>query len=140
MADAKMLNKEKAIARLRAIPDIIKQPVARDLKIEVDALVAAQKRAAPVSDLEKNPGEFRDSIHDYENPDRELSYRIIADAKDEKGRFIGQWIENGHTTPTGTNVPASPSFWVTYRARKKGMRRRLNASARKAAQAAFKGK
>ena len=137
MADAKLLNKAKVFARFARIPDVLSSAAGKQLKIEVDEMVAAMKRAAPVSDVEKNPGEFRDSIHAYDNPDRPLSYRIIADAKDEKGRNIGEWIEFGHTAPNGEHVAAQPSFFPTYRSRKKAMRRRLNAAGRKAAKAAF---
>ena len=123
-----MLNKAKVLARLSATPEALKGPVGEQLLKETDDMVDAMKRAAPVSSsLEAKPGQFRDSIHAYENPDRQLSYRIIADAKDDKGEFIGPHIEHGHRARDGTHVPASPSFFPTYRARKKPMRRRLAA-------------
>lgn len=131
-SNAKMLNLEKVLARLAKVPDAVKDAVAERLQTEVDDLVAAQKRAAPVDKASPDPGKFRDSIHAYPNPDRPLSYRIIADAKDDKGNFIGAHIEHGHRTPSGTHVPASPSFFPTYRARKKPMKRRIAAASRKA--------
>lgn len=143
MADAKMLNKEKVMARLLALPAGMKADVAPVLKSEVEELVAAQKRAAPVDETEKQPGQFRDSIHEYPNPDRDLSYRIIADAQDEHGAFIGPHIEHGHmsTLADGSqkHVAAKPSFYPTYRAKKKGMKRRLNAAGRKSAKRLFPG-
>ncbi len=141
MADAKMIRNAKVWPRFNAIPAQITADVDGQLVVEVGDLVAAQKRAAPVSDdLEKRPGEYRDSIHSYKNPDRPLSYRIIADAKDETGEFIGPHIEHGHLAPDGSHVAAKPSFFPTYRARKKGMKRRLNAAGRKAAKAFNQGK
>ena len=138
MASAKMLNREKIVARLLRIPTAVKAPVAETLKIEVDELVAAMQRAAPVGGpMDPHPGAFRDSIHAYRNPDRDLSWRIIADAKDEHGHFVGKHIEYGHVSPDGVHVPASPSFWPTYRARRKAMRRRLNAAARKVIKSLF---
>ncbi|HTN41813.1 MAG TPA: hypothetical protein VLZ84_11715 [Asticcacaulis sp.] len=136
--DVKMLNKQKVIARLAHLGDYMFNAVQHQLATEVDDLVAAQRRAAPINkDKSDTPGTFRDSIHGYPNPDRPLSYRIIADAKDEKGNFIGPHIEFGHLTIDGKQVAARPSFFPTYRARKKGMQRRINAAARKAAKALF---
>lgn len=132
MAYARVLNREKIVARLAKIPPAVKAAVQAQLKTNVDGLVEAMKRAAPVgSDMERNPGELRDSIHSYPNPQRELSFRIIADAKDVKGRFIGGHVEWGHLTVGGRHVPAVPFFFPTYRAQKKPMRRRLADAARK---------
>ncbi|MDR3512624.1 MAG: hypothetical protein P4L73_13395 [Caulobacteraceae bacterium] len=124
-------NRPKASELFKKLPPILKQAMAVQLKSEVTGLVDAMRRAAPVSDdLEKTPGQFRDSIHEYENPSRELSYRIVADAKDVKGAFIGPHIEFGHLARDGSHVPPKPSFFPTYRAWKRPMRRRMNAAAR----------
>lgn len=128
----KMLNRQRVLARLAKVPAVIQEAAGRQLKIEVDDMVAAMKRAAPVDPNSKNPGNLRDSIHAYPNPDRPLSYRIIADAKDEKGRPIGSNIEHGHRALDGTHVPASPSFYPTYRARKRAAKRRMSAAVRRA--------
>jgi hypothetical protein len=135
--DTKMLNLQKVLARLRRVPQAMQDAAAGQLKTEVDDLVAAQKRAAPVDESSPEAGKLRDSIHAYENPDRPLSYRIIADAKDDDGKFIGSNIEAGHRARDGTHVAGRPSFFPTYRARKKGMKRRMSAASRKAAQALF---
>lgn len=134
---ATMKGKVSVIDRLRRIPDAVRQAVGDQLLTEVNDLVEAQKRAAPVGgEDDPNPGKFRDSIHSYPTPGRPLSYRVIADAKDPKGRNIGRNIEFGHHALDGTYVPARPSFFPTYRARKKGMRSRLAAAGRKAFKAA----
>jgi hypothetical protein len=114
---------EKVLRRYARLAPTQKSAVAKQLKAEVDDLVAAQKRAAPVDPNSDNPGKLRD---------RPLSYRILADAKDEDGKFIGSNIEAGHRARDGSHVPARPSFFPTYRARKKGMRRRLMAASRAA--------
>lgn len=139
MADAKMIRNTKVWARFNAIPDQIAADVGKQLDIETSDLVEAQKRAAPVDIKDDNPGQFRDSIHKYSTPNRPLSYRIIADARDEHGNFIGPHIEHGHMAVDGKHVPAKPSFFPTYRARLKGMRRRLSAAGRKAIKAFSKG-
>lgn len=127
-------NRDKLVARLNRIPKAVQEAAEDALKKEVDDLVAAMQRAAPVGNPAEGaePGKFRDSIHAYENPDKPLSYRILADARDEQGRFIGAHIEFGHKAPDGSHVAASPSFFPTYRARKRAMRRRLSAATRKA--------
>ena len=137
MADAKMLRRERMRQRFAKLPTAMRADVGAQLKTEVDDLVAAQRRAAPVDKTAKEPGQFRDSIHAYPNPDRELSFRIIADAKDENGDPIGGKIEHGHRARDGTHVAAVPSFFPTYRARKKGMKRRVAAAGRKSVKRLF---
>lgn len=140
MATAKMLGKASLLARFAKVPAAIRDEIAPELKKEVDGLVAAQKVAAPVDPtLEARAGQFRDSIHAYETPDRELSYRIIADARDQHGEFIGPHIEAGHMAADGTHVEAKPSFFPTYRAWKKPAQRRLGAVARRAVTGHFAG-
>jgi hypothetical protein len=135
MADAKMLNRAKVLARLRSLPTAVQIGVGSQLAKEVEDLTEAIQRAAPVDGASREPGELRDSVHFYPTPDRPLSYRVLADAKDESGDFIGSHVEAGHRTADGEHVPASPFFFPTYRARKKPMRRRLSAAATKAAKA-----
>lgn len=137
VSQTRMLNLEKVKARLRRIPDAIKVAVGSQLAKEVEDLTEAIQRAAPVSDLDDNPGQLRDSVHFYPNPDRPLSYRIIADARDAKGSFIGPHVEHGHKALDGSHVARVPFFYPTYRARKKAARRRLAGVGTKAAKAAF---
>lgn len=138
MAYAKMLNKQSVLDRLKKIPQAVQDAVGVQLKTEVDGLVEAMQRAAPVGGAgDPHPGALRDSIHSYPTPGRPLSYRIIADARDEKGQLVGAHIEFGHIAANGVHVPAKASFFPTYRARKKPMRRRLAAAARKAIKAQF---
>ena len=133
-SETRMLNLAKVQARLARLPDTMKAAVAAQLAIEADELVAAMQRAAPVDETSDNPGNFRDSIHHYPNPDRDLSVRILADARDAKGKFIGGNIEHGHRAADGSHVAAKPSFFPTYRARKKAMKRRISTAGRKAVQ------
>lgn len=140
MASARMLGVERLKARLRRIPDLVKVAVASQLADEVEGLTEAIQRAAPVSaDREDTPGELRESVHFYPTPGRPLSYRVLADARDADGNFIGPHVEHGHKAADGSQVPRAPFFFPTYRARKKGMQRRLKAAARKAIKAEFPG-
>ena len=139
MADAKLQNLARIQAKLRALPPAAAAALKRQLKTEADDLVAGQRRAAPVQDAASDAGKLRDSIHAYPNPRREISMIILADAKDAKGKFIGSNIEAGHRTVNGGHVAGRPSFYPTYRARKKGMKRRLSAAARAAIRAEYGG-
>lgn len=108
---------------------------------EADALVAAIKANAPTGgDLERQPGELRESVHaqDAQRALRsggvrtELMKSVVADAKDAKGNFIGPHVEFGHMAEGGGHVAAVPFFFSTWRVRKAGMKRRMAAAQRRA--------
>lgn len=139
MAHAKILNRQRHRARLAAIPKAVKDAVAKQLVQEVDDFVAAAKRAAPVDYKSENPGAFRDSIRAYSNPKKGLSYHVIVDAQDADGAPIAAHVEQGHRAVDGSHVAAQPSFFPTYRARRKGMKRRIAAKGRKAIRDAYEG-
>lgn len=134
---AQMKNLERRVAQLARLPDAVREAAEGAFDQEVADLVSAFKRACPVSDLEENPGQLRDSIESYPVPGRPLSARIIVGAKDRKGVKYARYVEFGHTSEDGSYVPAQPFFWPTYRARKKAMRRRMLAPARKAIRQLF---
>lgn len=126
MADAKIIKNAVFWKRFEMLPQQLQIELGKQLAIEAEDMALALRRAAPVSpELEKHPGQLRDSVHDYANPVRPLSYKIIADARDDHGNFIAPHVEYGHLAVNGTHVPAVPWFWPTYRAREKAMRRRL---------------
>jgi hypothetical protein len=121
MAAAKFVNRDKILARFAKMPASVQATAGSTLKVQVDDLLAALKRAAPVSPLEGTPGELRDTIEVYANESRVLSFRIIAAAKDSKGRFYGRYVEFGHTAADGVFIAAQPFWFSTYRAWKRGM-------------------
>jgi len=134
---AKMLGLEAVLDRLARIPIEVRKAVEAQVQKEADDLVAAEKRAAPVSELEDHPGQLRDSIEAYLSPSNPLRRRIIVGARDSKGRLFGSYVEFGHTSPDGSYTPASPFFFPTYRARRKGIRRRIAGAATKALRVSF---
>jgi hypothetical protein len=140
MAEAKFVNKDKILARLRRLPAAVTEAAKDQLKREVDQLVEAEKRACPVAPAgatDRPPGELRDSIHAYETADREISFRMIADAKDDAGKMYGRFVEFGHTQPAGDYVPAEPFWYGTYRANKRGMINRIRTAVRRRLKAEF---
>lgn len=132
MADAVFANKARILARFARMPAVVQATAEATLKSQVEQLVEAEQRAAPVSELEGHPGELRESIAAYETPGRVASYRVIAGARDSKGRLYGRYVEFGHTAADGHFVPAQPFWFSTYRAWKKAMLAKVRAEVRAA--------
>lgn len=130
--EIKAMNLAKIQAKIAKLPSAAAAALKTQLDTEVNDLVDAQKRAAPRDASSANPGALADSIHAYPNKDREIGMFVIADAKDDDGKFIGSNIEQGHRARDGSHVAGRPSFFPTYRARKSGMKRRMNKAARDA--------
>jgi hypothetical protein len=68
----------------------------------------------------------------------EISYRILADAKDAEGKFIGANVEQGHkarsTAPTSRRSRPSGRPIAAFKA---GMKRRLSKAARDAVKQSY---
>ena len=142
MADAKVLNLARILGRFYKIPAPAKAALEAQLKTEAVDLVDAIKRAMDVAysgESDADHEHLRDSVHAYKNPDRVIGYRILADAKDANGEFIGSHVEAGHRAADGTHVAAAPAFYPTYRARKKAMQGRLRKAGRDAIKQAYEG-
>ena len=140
----------KLRARLDAIPRSVEAAVAAQLQTEAVDLASAMRRAVPVDE-----GDLQASIR-VEHNDKPLSLNVIAGGveatrrrpRPHKRKFrlgrtpkvqhqdTARLVEFGHISPDGVKVPAKPYFYPTYRARKKGIKRRLRAAARKAFKAA----
>jgi uncharacterized protein YukE len=133
--EIKAINLAKIQARIARLPASAARALKAQLKTEVDNLVPAIQRAMDIqyeSTADADHQRVRDSVHAYENKNRAISYFVIADARDAEGKFIGSNVEQGHRAADGSHVAAQPAFWPTYRAGKKGMKRRLSAAGRKA--------
>jgi hypothetical protein len=133
MADAKLTGLANVQARLTRVPVAAREALRKQLHTEVnDGFIPAVKGAMEAQyDHQDNDHErLIDSVHSYENPNREISLVVIADAKDSEGHFIGSHVEQGHKTPEGKHVAAQPAMWPTWRAFRKGMRRRVSKAAR----------
>jgi hypothetical protein len=140
MADAKVLNLAKIQARLAAVPQAAADALRQQLDQEVnEGLVPSIKQAmaAQYDTTDHDHQSLIDSVHAYKNPDREISWRVIADAKDTEGKFIGANVEQGHKAVDGSHVAPQPAFWPTWRSFKSGMRRHLSKAARTAVKASW---
>lgn len=133
MADAKIVGREKYLARLAKIPAAARDAANEGLDGAAERMKAALQRAAPVApEFERHPGELRDEIEIYQVDDRELSRRIMSTARDGEGTLYGPFVEFGH----GDAAPR-PWWWPTYRAQKKPIRARMYARLRKVVKTLF---
>lgn len=126
MADAKFANREKWLAKIAGVADVIRPIAEQSLDVGTDDLVGALQRAAPLDNGEHDPhpGALKASVHKYAAGP--LIFRIIADARDRAGRMYGRWVEFGH----GAAGPR-PWWFPTYRAWKKPFRTKLYADVRR---------
>lgn len=142
MAHAKLSGNLAGIqANLAKLHPSVQDALKGQLATEADDLVAAMRRAmaaAYANSGDNGHQRLQDSLRTFPNPHRVISQMILADARDEKGKFIGSNVEAGHLAVDGSHVAPRPAFFPTYRARRKGLRRRISSAARKAVRALFK--
>lgn len=139
MADAKFINKARILARLRRMPPVVEASARDELKAQVEKLVEAERRACPTGSFPNRPaGELRDSIAADEVEGRVIAWRVVAWARDEKGRLYGRYVEFGHTAADGSFVAAQPFWFATYRAWRAGMVRAVRARVRRDLKAQFR--
>jgi hypothetical protein len=134
---AQWANRDKILANLARFPHEVTEAAEEQTQKEVDALVEAEKRAAPVSALEGHPGQLRDSISAERVQGRVISWRLGVWARDAAGRLFARYVQFGHTAGDGSYVPASPWWFETYRARKKQMFARIRAAVRRRVKALY---
>jgi hypothetical protein len=125
-------NKEKVLAALKRIPAAMKAEVQEQGDKEAAGLAAAVQRAAPAtSDLEKHPGELRESVRWSRDDKRELAWRVTVDPKDEHGHGYAKSVEFGHLAKDGAHVAPAPFAYPTKRAMRRGIRSRMAAAGRR---------
>ena len=91
--------------------------------------MAAQMRAIAPRDEDPNDGErVHEHIHVEQGRLGDISYVVISDAKDAKGRAQAARVELGHKAADGTHVPPSPSFYPVVRASRKRVKRRIKSA------------
>lgn len=137
MADAKLLGRERYFAKLRAIPETVRQVAEVSLDLGTDDLVERLAANAPEDNGghdDKHPGLLKTTIRKYPTPGRPLSWRIQSFARDAKGRLFARYVEFGH----GGAAPR-PWWFPTYRAWKKPFKSKLYADTRRALSALWNG-
>jgi hypothetical protein len=95
-----------------------------------EEMVQLAQAACPNSEMDKHPGDLRESIHvkDGSDPLRKL---VVADATDAKGNFYGPHVEFGHRNGGG-HVPAHPFFYPAWRLVKRDAKARIRLAVKEA--------
>jgi hypothetical protein len=132
-------NLDRLMKKFERMPERVRRQAAVDVRQEAEGMAAQMRRIAPNDDDPSNGQQVRDHIRVEDGRLGDISAVVISDAKDAKGRPKATRVELGHTAANGVQVPASPSFYPVVRSRKKGIKRRLAASMRKALKAEAAG-
>lgn len=121
-------GKERALRRMTRIPQNVRRAARVQLEKNAVELVTTIKSAAPVDD-----GLLQSSImqEDSSTPSR-ISRTVSAEARDERGRPYGRWVEFGHS-----GAAPRPFFWPIYRLYRRRFRTRMSRAARKAIRESF---
>ena len=142
MVSAKVEGLERLKAKIAGLSPKIKAAIRPALDKGADELVATMKSIVPVANVDG--GELRDSIE--KHPGRhELAVVVVAGGptttRKGKGKpyDYSRAVEFGHVAEDGSNVPADPFFYTTYRARKTRIRNRIKRAISAAAKAAAAG-
>lgn len=128
-----------AVARLKrrmaAIPKRVREAAERQLDADADELVAAQKRVAPVAEVDG--GELRDSIRKQDaSTEGRIARTVLAGGPTttrpvRKGASVKYDYAVGQELGT-KKMPANPYFYPPYRARRRKFKARLSAAMKKA--------
>ena len=136
--------------KLRRMPAVAKAKIRQKMAEAADEIVAMMKNLAPVlqaPDKRRTPGALRDSIGwTWGAPPRgslvistlrgagfggDLTITIFAGSSEV---FWARWLEHGTAKMT-----AQPYFYVSWRAKKKAARRKINQGIREAARQVASG-
>lgn len=132
MAKGGLENVERLMRKLNRMTPAVRKAAGQEAFMQAEDMAAQMRRIAPQAEEENDGEKVRDHIHVEEGRLGDVSYVVISDAKDAKGRAKAARVELGHKAPDGTHVAASPSFYPVVRASQKRVKRRITAAMRKA--------
>lgn len=139
----KIIGQRRLARKLNKLPIVARTLIRRAIEISAEEMVALMKSLVPVS---PGGGTLRDSIGwtfgkppagsitvtELVSIDKTLTATLFAgsalDRSERKGAFYARWQEHGTIA-----FPASPYFFVSYRALRARTRRRISRSINKAA-------
>lgn len=132
MAKGGLEGVERLTRKLNRMTPAVRKAAGQEAFMQAEEMAAQMRRIAPQAG-EPNDGEkVRDHIHVEEGRFGDVSYVVISDAKDSKGRPKAPRVELGHKAIDGTHVPPSPSFYPVVRASQKRVKRRILSAMRRA--------
>lgn len=132
MAKGGLEGVERLARKLARMTPAVRKAAGQEAFMQAEEMAAQMRSIAPRAD-EPNDGEkVRDHIHVEEGRLGDVSYVVISDAKDSKGRPKAPRVELGHKASNGRHVPPSPSFYPVVRSSQKRVKRRITAAMRRA--------
>lgn len=123
---------DRLLRKFEKMTPAVRKAAGQEAFMQAEDMAAQMRRIAP---RDKDPGngqQVRDHIHVEEGRLGDISYVVISDAKDEKGRPKAPRVELGHKAEDGTWVEASPSFYPVVRSSRKRVKRRIASAMRRA--------
>ena len=132
MADRGLEGVDRLMRKLNRMTPAVRKAAGQEAFMQAEEMAAQMRSIAPV-DPDPNDGErVREHIHVEEGRLGDVSYVVISDAKDAKGRPKAPRVELGHKAEDGSHVPPSPSFYPVVRASQKRVKRRIASAMRRA--------
>ena len=116
---------DRLMKRFEAMPDNVRKKAGQEAFMGAEEMVAQMKAIAPRDDDEDGDQKLVDHIYHEEGRLGDVSYVVISDAKDAKGRPKAPRVELGHMAPDGSHVPAEPHFYPVIRTNSARIKRRI---------------
>ena len=127
---------ERRVARLMAkidrMPKAVRKAAGQEAFLAAEDMAAQMRRIAPSDDSPDNGQQVRDHIRVEQGRLGDVSYVVVADAKDAQGRAKASRVELGHTAANGKQVPPTPFFYPVARASRAAVARRIANAMRRA--------
>lgn len=123
---------ERLARKLARLTPAVRKAAGQEAFMQAEEMAAQMRRIAPQAEDPNDGEKVREHIHVEEGRLGDVSYVVISDAKDAKGRAKAARVELGHKAADGTHVPASPSFYPVVRASQKRVKRRITSAMRRA--------
>ncbi|WP_298698187.1 hypothetical protein [uncultured Brevundimonas sp.] len=128
MASRGLEGVERLMRKIERMPASVRKAAGQEAFLQAEAMAAEMRAIAPRDDDPANGEQVRDHIYVEEGRLGDMSYVVISDAKDAKGRPKAVPVELGHRAADGKHVPPQPSFWPVVRARRKKAASRIKSA------------
>lgn len=115
----------RLMARFARWPASARKVAGQEAFLGAEEMVATMKAIAPRDDGADDDQKLVDHIYHEEGRLGDVSYVVISDARDSKGRPKAPRVELGHMAEDGTQVPAQPHFYPVVRTVGPKVRRRI---------------
>lgn len=132
MANGGLEGVERLTRKLSRMTPAVRKAAGQEAFMQAEEMAAQMRRIAPRDEIANNGEQVRDHIHVEEGRLGDVSYVVISDAKDAKGRPKASRVELGHIAVNGRQVEPSPYFYPVVRSSQRKVKRRLANAMRRA--------